>query len=499
METITSLPIEKLDAMLAEHPFGNADYVTTQMQASYQRRLAKIATRVPVAGQLLEELGQANAYCRYRAFGDTVLRCAVQHAHVQVETGGRYGLSQDRCAEIFRESVRLVTAGSDGLLGALLENRLGAEPRLPWVWATEYPRDNVFGSALRSIVEEHYGQSLCTPTPIELTMLSEAGALLGELLPQFSRSVLSHAHLIAVFPTVGPWERTLSSSEFRISGTVFLNRTVLGNPWTAAEHLFHEVLHQQLYDLRAAHTLLAREFLRSDAPKVHSLWNMPDADRGNYWDIHRALAAFHVYVHLSLLTTIAEQRLAEPGNSLAKRYGPLRMIGRRTALARAHYLGEQIRTTCWSELGPAGQRVVEWLSSVLDLVDPIPPEAGSYVHLLLDRYWREAQSVESLAANGARHESLADLLSGLLDAEVSTVRSVLAAVDGEVNRFDETLRSRPTNDPLMRFVWTRIVIAETLLKSCRSDYKLALSQVPDGMVRDMVETSSEKLRVLLGR
>src|SRR5262249_52940758 len=157
-----------------------------------------------------------------------------------------------------------------------------------------------------------------------------------------------------------------SSSQFRLSGTFFLTRSRLSSPWWVAEHLFHEALHQQLYDFRHGHSLLVPIYGEREGAKVCSLWNPPDSTRSNFWDTDRVLAAFHVYVNLALFCTLAEQRTTE----LSDVYGPPdRMTGSRHAITRAHYLAEQLKATCWRELGLAGASLVDWLCSILDALD----------------------------------------------------------------------------------------------------------------------------------
>src|SRR5438128_5025033 len=102
METIQPLEmLETIETILAQHrAFGNSDYIHEQLQVSYKRRLNKISAYLPLAGQLLDALCRANSYSRYRVIGDTVVRCAIQHAHTQLETGTQYGLPLDECEEV---------------------------------------------------------------------------------------------------------------------------------------------------------------------------------------------------------------------------------------------------------------------------------------------------------------------------------------------------------------------------------------------------------------
>ena len=156
-------------------------------------------------------------------------------------------------------------------------------------------------------------------------------------------------------------------------------------------------------------------------PKSLFTLDLPDADKSNYWDTHRALAAFHVYVHLVLFFKLAEQRGAE----LADVYGPLDQssasAGSLKAVGRAHYLAEQLREVSWPDLGLAGRRLVDWFDSVLDALDDAldsrPPPQGSYVHLLLDRYNKEARAIERLLSKPKQPPELLQELAVLANNE----------------------------------------------------------------------------------
>src|SRR5215217_353355 len=488
------LPIDNIDATLAQHPFGDRAYITEQMHVSYRRRLDKLSVHMPVAGQLLEALHRLEPYGQYRILGDTVVRCAVQHGQVQAETATPYGLPLEQCEEVFTETVRAIREGRYAPLGSGLKNRVGPDPHHGWIW-DEQGAGSVFEQAFHYILQIDYGEERpCTPDADEVAMLQRGARLLSLLLPQSCRSALSHAHLAAVFPEIGAWRTRLSSSEFRISGTVFLSRRLLTNPWRAAEHLYHEALHQQYYDIRAGHLLLQSGFARQGAPLIHSLWNRPDATRNSYWDIHRAVAAFHVYVHLALLCTAAEQNVP-----VQNEFGPVQMVGRRTALVRAHYLGEQIRKVAWEELGPAGKRFVDWFESVLELLDPSPPAPGADVHLLLDRYWGEARAVRSLPTEQLPQARDRLTTLALAGDEVQRTRRILAAMSENTSSFDEAMAGLSKRDPIEYFVSVRWLIANTILTASPENFRLSESGIPDGLVRQMVEDSSEVLRPLLDR
>src|SRR6516164_3885186 len=116
--------LTQLEQILAQHPFGDSDYITEQLHVCYKRRLQKISSRLPAAGQLLHVLGQADHYWQYRIIGDVVVRCAVNHALRQIELGTPYGLPLDECEEVLRATIRLLEKGICAPLGSGLVSRL---------------------------------------------------------------------------------------------------------------------------------------------------------------------------------------------------------------------------------------------------------------------------------------------------------------------------------------------------------------------------------------
>jgi len=416
---------DQIENILLDSPFGSSDYITEQMHAAFKRRLRKIASHLPPAGQLLDRINRLSDFEQYRVLGDTVVRCAVQHALSRIETGAEVGLTLDQCAQIFSETGKHIMAGEPGPLGSKLAQRIGPSDSYGWVWNDKRP-DDVFASAFQQVVKANYDDEL--PGSIsseELESLRKAVRLLEDLVPKLSRSALSHVHLAAFFPAVGAWSARSSSSEWRVSGTVFLNRKLLVSHWWTAEHLFHESLHQQFYDFRQAHSLFEPGFDRDDAPTICSLWNIPDHTANNYWDAHRSVAAFHVYVHLAFLAMVAEGRAAELEGAYGPQSRPFKIIRSGTALARAHYLRGQIQAAFWDELGVAGKRFVEWFGDVLDVLDPAPPPPGACIHLLLDRYRSEAADATYTLQQSGRSPDFLKALDGLLEKEVSVMRMSL--------------------------------------------------------------------------
>jgi hypothetical protein len=507
-----TLYVAKVDAILSQHrAFGDPDYIRSQLERCYWRRLTEVAVALPTAAELLDALGRTAADGVSHAFRNTVVRCAINNARWRLQTGDdSQGLSLTECEEVFSASLKRLEQRAfmePAAFSATVAGLYGGR-----VWRGEDSED-IFSRAFLQLIKDPYGR-LHEPADDELQMLERGIRLLGEILPLTSRSALDHVYQIALFPEVGPWSGAASMSQFALGGTIFLNQGFIHNPWWVAEQILHESLHQKLYDFRHGHSLLEHNFSREGAPRVCSLWNVPGPHRSNYWDAHRALAAFHVYVHLALLAAVAEQRAPE----LEEEYGPkCVMINSRTAMDRAHYLGEQLRDTCWQELGLAGQRLVEWLVTVLGVLDPSPPSPRSYIHLLLDRYQREAHVFrgnieQSCWGNGGGKESddptsselsPPEQLRQIMAEEIECVRRLLSAVgsDSQCARFDSTIASYRTDEPGKGLVEIRSLIAETILHVRPEGFTPTVapfaSNDPGDVVRKMIEKSSERLRLLL--
>jgi len=520
--------VEQFDALLARHrPFADSDYLHEQLHLRYQQRLATISERLPAAGALASALEGATDHRRLRTIGDPVVRHAIHEALRQVwneaQPGAQHGpsaagaLPLPECAEVLREAAAHL--GRADRTGGPLESggpplrRLGTERWHGSVWTEEH-RDDVFGRCFRRIVRDNFrGEPLCAPSPADVAMLAKGAELLGALLPLCARSVLGHTHLAVVVPHVGAWSRKGSCSEFRISGTIFLNRQMLGNPWWVAEHLLHESLHQKLYDFRHTHSLLAED-LTPDAPPaeqgvaVHAIWNLGGAggDGSAGWDTFRTIAAFHVYVHLAVLGVQIERRKA----ALVKRFGASpdgclpALTHRREALERAHYLGRRLREVCWPEMGPAGRLLVSWLGSVLNALDPGPPPPDSrYLHLVLNRYMLEGSRF-------AEHEPLELAVSAALGERVAdegeTVRRVMLTMradDPEVEELALAMARRPDEGGGAAFLRFRGTVARLLHARSPDGYGLrtgspAVASAPlDHQIRAMVDDSSRRLEPLL--
>ena len=504
--------LKELERILAGHrAFGDSDYIVCRADRRYEDRLDELSAHLPVAGSVQDALAQACPGVARRVLGDTVVRYAINSALRQFAEAPRMSLSVEDCEEVLDATLDWLEVGASSAtrppFGAGSAVSLGKVPYHGRIWLGERGAD-VFTRVFRRIVKERLahkcqpGAELAVADDRDLALLEKGTSLLNELAPELTQSALSHVDMIAFF-SLTPWNGAASMSQFGLSGTVFLCRDLLQSPWWTAEHLLHEALHQKLYDFRHGHSLLVPDFAREGAPRVCSLWNVPGAARLNCWDAHRAVAAFHVYVHLALLGAIAEERAPEFEHT----HGPLRarpgMTSSHKAMQRAHYLGEQLKTTCHDELGLAGRQMIDWLVEVVDALDPEPPPKGAHIHLLLDRYRGEARTVQTKIQRAPPGLSnLARELTALAMREIDSTRSMLAEVNAsaEIERFQAAVSQYTDDESAANFERLRNLICKTILGASPDGYRIRSGASgparAEEIVTQMVEDSSRTLHDL---
>ncbi|HET6253138.1 MAG TPA: HEXXH motif-containing putative peptide modification protein [Puia sp.] len=483
------------EALALRKPFADSEYIFDQLQVSLKGRLGTISRHLPAAGDLLEAINQANVPLP-RVLGNTVVRCAIIHAHSHLEANATYGLPLADCKEVFEATLRYLQDGNtDTPLNDGSLRRLGPEPYHGWIWNDEHPND-IFGRSFRYLLKDRYAAIPVTPSEDEIRLLQAGARLLQELMPVLTPATLPHAQMLTLVPSEGGWKGCASSSQFHLGSTIFLGRN-LHTPWWVAEHLLHEALHQKLYDFRQSHSLLEFDYARAEAPRVVSPWNSEQLNKSNRWDAHRVYAAYHVYVHLALLGIVAEQRAAE----LESTYGPLHaMMESRKALERAHYLGEKLKEECWDELGPAGKSMAEWLFTVMDILDPNPPPKGAFIHLCLDLYETENNRVVSaLKDKEPAAASFQKKLAPLAIAEWQSARQLLSIIGAqqEIDRLDTAL-NQFTDDELGKgFPQVRRIIGSALMNAAFNRYRLTGTGEQDELLRSMIEKASRPVHSLL--
>jgi hypothetical protein len=66
---------KEVERILVDHrAFGDADYIHSQGDLRYERRLDELSVHLPVAGAVRDALGEVDATVPHRVLGDTVVR-----------------------------------------------------------------------------------------------------------------------------------------------------------------------------------------------------------------------------------------------------------------------------------------------------------------------------------------------------------------------------------------------------------------------------------------
>jgi predicted O-methyltransferase YrrM len=490
-------------AMASAKPFGDDCYILDQMRDGLIQRLEQLAPHLPAAGELLAAVAQSPAGHDRRLFAEMTLRTAIGHAHKHLTSGDPGGLQLLRltdCTEILRTAARYVEHGGtdtplqDGSLVAL-----GPESHHGWIWSDEHP-DDTYGRALRKLVMDRYGMLPITPDAGGIEMLRSGARLLEELLPSLAPSALHHAQVIACVRTSGVFTGSDSSSRSDIPGMFFVRRSRLDSPWAVAESVLHESIHSKLYDIVSGHTLVPSGGGAMSMPVVIP-WRPSRLSGANRFDGRRVLAAFHVYVHLALLNTVAERRAAE----LETRYGSVSgMVGSRRARARARYLGHQLRVQagCWEEIFTVGQGLADWMWSLLDILDPAPAPDGSTLHLYLDLYRRETDSLEQkLAEPAEQSRGFGQELTALARRDVASTRAILRDLDADqqLAKLDAAVVGLADAELGDSYPEIRRMVETCLIDASPDGYRMSGSGAHDAMVGEMVGRASDGLFAISGR
>ncbi len=487
-------------ALATQAPFGDDISILDGRRDILIGQLTELTSGMLEAERLVEAVGQRSDDDHHRLFTETTLRSAIGHAHRQLVFGAPRRpqlLRLTDCAAVFAAAAGyLERGGTDTPLqdGSLVP--LGPKPFHGWIWRDEHP-DDPYGRAFRELISRRYRMLPSTPARDTVELLTTGAELLGELLPTLAPSALHHANTIACVPADEAFFG--SSSRPDLGGTFFLRET-LGSPWWIAEHMLHESTHLKLYDLLGAETLTQADGGRVERP-VLTPWNPSLLSGANRWHAWRVLAAFHVYLHLALLATVAEQRAAE----LAATYGPLSdMLDSRRALDRCGYLSRQLRAhpQCWESLGVRGQELAAWLQSLLEILDPEPAPDGAVVHLYLDRYHRETERVERMLADpDSQTRSLRDGLTAVARRDVESTRVILGALnaDRQLATLNAAVASFADDELAGGYPEIRRTV-ETCLRDASPDgYRMSESGAQDAIVGQLVENASDELYALSAR
>jgi predicted O-methyltransferase YrrM len=481
-------------AMARQKPYGNDLHILEQRRGRLLQQLEQLAEKLSAAGELLDAVAHSPGDGHCRLLTETTLRSAIGHAHKQLTSNtARRGprlLPLTDCEAILTAAARyLENGGTDTPQqdGSLV--RLGPAPHHGWIWRDEHA-DDAYGRALRQLVAARYGVPPGSFDAHSIETVRTGARLLEELLPSLAPSALHHAHIVACVPS----SRSFGSSSRPDLGGMFFLRHSPESPWWVAEHLLHESMHLKLYDLLDADILMQSDGKHVERPVI-TPWNPSQLSGANRWHTWRVLAAFHVYAHIALLSTVAERRAPE----LEGTYGPLSgMIESHRALARARHLCQQLRAhaRCWDELDPVSQGLANWLYSLLDILDPAPAPEGSTLHLYLDLYRRETGRVEQMLAEPTRRsDALREALAGLARQDMASTRTILRDLDAreQVAYLDASTTDVQLPDGYPEI---RRVIETCLCDASPDGYRMSESGEHDTMVGEMVEGGSDALFAL---
>ncbi|WP_189748076.1 aKG-HExxH-type peptide beta-hydroxylase [Streptomyces nojiriensis] len=188
----------------------------------------------------------------------------------------------------------------------------------------------------------------------EVDTIRQAVDLLSRLLPHVATSVLSHLSYVGVVAGPGAFE---SASDRKVPRAIFINRDALTGVPRTSEAILHECVHQKLYDIQLVQPIYRVGYDAKTAATVRPAWHEDAA-----WSFDRALAASHVYVHLSAFYASLECGL-DPATSHVDAVG-----GRTRSIGRARFLLDAVAGLP-AESGPAGLRFISWLNEQLEHIE----------------------------------------------------------------------------------------------------------------------------------
>lgn len=206
------------------------------------------------------------------------------------------------------------------------------------------------------------GDHLTGITSEQTDIAAKAVELMLATAPELCRGLLAHARYIVAVDGPDAFD---SASTREIPGAAFVAVRCMRTPERLAEALVHEFVHLRLYDLQLTRSIFAPDYDTATAPTVAPEWHRDS--QVSRWPVDRALAAAHVYVHL---TSWFDRRLRSCADPEVERSAE-------TAAFRATSLLDKVAVHAEDCLGPAGQDFVRWLAEVQrQRTDPLHVAAG---------------------------------------------------------------------------------------------------------------------------
>lgn len=403
-------------------PFGDWRYIHQRVVESVSRRLDLTQRLFPQAALVLERIRALDDATAARVLEHPFLRSVVFAATRHLKCPWQV-ITHEEVEQYLKQLGTLLAGGWKGCklssLSLLMEeNYEDASRHTLWQWTGEQGDKTLTGITPAVFLKNGPQYVFHHPTEEESRNLRQGIALLRELFPLLTPSILRHIDVIALvstepargeagLPGSTPFSTDpfISCSSDSSPGVVFINPKVLTNPWYIAEIILHEGLHSKLYDVMATHNLLRPNYTQGESAKLHPLWHVSFES----WDVQRSLFAMHVYAHLALYF----QRVARNFDALAPRFGSLHVIdarlSMRRSLDRAHFLGMKLAEVGTRDLGPAGHLLLAQLQEMLLVLDGTSLEGASVdgaprlgevaQRLVGDLYARQTLALERVLAH----------------------------------------------------------------------------------------------------
>lgn len=403
---VSEAALDRVEHSLAlSLPFGDPDDIWERLYGRYAHRLSALATHLPQAAAARDALARADGPTRARVLADPLVRSAINRATAHFRLGivspalHELGDILDLAAECLRDAHTAPPLHH----GMATPPRLGPQGHHGWIWMDHERQDNLSTRGFRALFRQQLasaGLALSSPSQAVRETLTVGAEFLDALVPALARSALCHVQLVAV---VDHPPGFLSVTNPSIPGTICLSRTVLATPWSAAEYLLHEALHQKYVDME--HVLAFHGHGREETPYlIRPPWRRGKSSAPNAWTIKRSLTVLHVYTAMSLFFRVAAVRQADLEARYGRPTGVNLWLSVRRAQDRARYLARCIGEHA-DELGPAGVSFIAWLRELLDVLETERPDRGLAEQLALDLYERETEQIGQLLGGLARESA----------------------------------------------------------------------------------------------
>jgi hypothetical protein len=208
---------------------------------------------------------------------------------------------------------------------------------------------------------------LCSPDKATSDAIAAGLHLLKTLVPELAATAMAHVYAFALAGR--PSQSFVSSdddkanfqaaSSLDVPGCVFLTSTIKSSVWRAAETVFHEAIHQKMFDLMATREIYRVGYAGQSAERVPVPWNAEPDGSVKFWTTDRALFACHVYVYLQVYYLALCDRLKRGDTRIFGSMNVEAALGQSTT--RSAHLLAALAGPCQGDLGKAGKRFFAWL------------------------------------------------------------------------------------------------------------------------------------------